>query len=419
MNEYDSDLLARSLIYEGFIPIDDPAGADIILINTCAVRAKPEQKAASFLGRMSAIKKKKPDLILGIVGCVAQQEGANFMKRFPQLDLVMGPRELDRFQDILKKIYIDHEKIVATGLDSAPPRPLHCQGYFSGKVTAHISIMEGCNNFCTYCIVPFVRGREISRSPDEIISEARDLIADGIKDITLLGQNVISYHWEKRGFVSLLRDISELEGLLRLRFTTSHPKNLSDEIIHCFGDVSNLCPHLHLPFQAGSNAILKRMKRSYTREQYLVLITKLREVEPNMSITSDAMVGFPGESEQNFEETLDLIRQVRFDGLFSFKYSERKGTLASKMDNKVDESVKVRRLEKLQKLQKQITLEKNSKLKGKQLEVLIEGQSKRGGQLTGRTGTNKIINFSIKNKSIGDLVKVTIKGCSANSLKAS
>jgi tRNA-2-methylthio-N6-dimethylallyladenosine synthase len=278
--------------------------------------------------------------------------------------------------------------------------------------------MEGCNNFCSYCVVPFVRGREVSLSPDDIISEGLDLIADGIKDITLLGQNVISYHWRDRDFVSLLTEVSRLEGLFRLRFTTSHPKDLSDEIIQCFGEISNLCPHIHLPFQAGSNTILERMKRRYTREQYLDLVFRLRQAQPDISITSDVMVGFPGESEKDFEMTLDLIKTAQFDNLFSFKYSDRKGTLAAKMENKVDESEKTRRLKALQDIQKQITLRKNVQLKGKQIEVLFEGEGKRKGQLMGRTGTNKVVNVLGDNKNIGDLVKVKIKDCFMNSLRA-
>jgi len=263
-----------------------------------------------------------------------------------------------------------------------------------------------------------VRGREVSRPPDDIIAEAEQLIADGIMDITLLGQNVISYQWENWDFVSLIKKVSSLKGLVRLRFTTSHPKDLSDEIIQCFEDVSNLCPHLHLPFQAGSNDVLKRMKRGYTREQYMNLVRKLRSLKLDIAITSDVMVGFPGESEQDFEMTLDLIRKVQFDGLFSFKYSDRGGTLATKMADKVLESEKARRLLVLQKLQKKITFQRNVRLEGKQLEVLVEGQSKRGGQLTGRTGTNKIVNFRKDNTQIGHLVMLTIKEGYMNSLRA-
>ncbi len=419
MNEYDSDFLAQSLISSGFSPVDESKYADIILINTCTVRAKPEQKAFSFLGRMSELKQENPDLIVGVVGCLAQQKGHELIKRFPLLNFVMGPREIGRIKEVLRQIDTDGEKIVATNLEPAPPQPVTCQGYFGGRVTGYLSIMEGCNNFCSYCIVPYVRGREISRSPEEIIIEAKNLISEGIKEITLLGQNVNSYRWEgleKWNFVSLLREITKVDGLLRLRFTTSHPKDLSEQLIQCFRDLDKLCPHIHLPFQAGSNHVLERMKRGYTREKYIELIEKLRTVRSDIAITSDVMVGFPGESEQDFEMTLNLIKQIQFDSLFSFKYSDRKGTLAEKMDNKVSELDKSSRLSALQNLQKQISLKKNKALEGKRLEVLVEGYSKRGGQISGRTGFNKVVNFIGDTKYISDLVTVTIKHGFLNSL---
>jgi len=420
MNEYDSDFLAQSMIHHGLFPVDEPEDADLVLINTCIVRAKPEQKALSFLGRMSAFKKRKPGLILGLVGCLAQKDGAGLLRRFPQLDLVMGPRELSSIQEVLGRIDSDRERVVATRLEPGPPRPINTPGYFEGRVKAHLSVMEGCNNFCSYCIVPHVRGREVSRSPDEILDEARALISGGVRDITLLGQNVNSYFREEGGgwtFSSLLHEIGKLEGLWRLRFTTSHPKDLSDELIQCFGDISNLCPHLHLPFQAGSNRILRGMKRGYTREKYLELTAKLKEVRSDISITSDVMVGFPGESRADFELTLDLIREVEFDTLFSFKYSDRKGTVAEKMPAKIDEPEKTARLNTLQHLQRQITFKKNRGLEGKQVEVLVEGQSKKNKMLTGRTPSNKIVNFTSDNGKFGVLVKVLIKDGLLNSLR--
>ncbi|MBW1700659.1 MAG: tRNA (N6-isopentenyl adenosine(37)-C2)-methylthiotransferase MiaB [Deltaproteobacteria bacterium] len=420
MNDCDSDYLAQSLGHLGLSPVDDPNDAYLILINTCTVRAKAEQKAFSHLGRMSVIKRRKPEIILGVVGCMAQQQGTELIKRFPQIDFVMGPRELGRIQEVLNRIGSDRQRVVATDLNPAPPSQIPFRGYFEGRVTGYISIMQGCNNFCTYCIVPYVRGREISRSPDDIIAEARNLITEGVKEITLLGQNVNSYRWEgeKRwDFVSLLREVSGLNGLLRLRFTTSHPKDLSDELIQCFVYLNNLCPHLHLPLQAGSNSVLKRMKRGYTREHYIDLIAKLRSTNPDIAITSDIMVGFPGESENEFSETLDLIGQVRFDAIFSFKYSDRKGTFAYKLNEKVDETEKASRLSVLQNLQRQITLEKNRALEGKQMEVLVEGQSKKGRQLTGRTGTNKVVNFDCDSRYIGCLVKLSIKHGLQNSLQ--
>jgi tRNA-2-methylthio-N6-dimethylallyladenosine synthase len=420
MNEYDSDFLAQSLIQSGLLPVDDPERADLILINTCTVREKPEQKAFSLFGRMARIKKRKPDLILGVVGCLAQQMGQGMIKKFPQLDFVMGPRELGRIQKILEQIYSGRTKIVATGLEAPPQQSTHCRGYFKGRVTSFVSIMEGCNNFCSYCIVPYVRGREISRPPEEILIEAGNLIAEGVKEITLLGQNVNSYRWdegENGDFVSLLKKLNKLDGLLRLRFTTSHPKDLSDGLIECFADLDKLCPHIHLPFQAGSNPVLKRMKRGYTREEYMERIEKLRNVKPDIAITSDVMVGFPGESKDDFEMTLDLIKRVQFDGLFSFKYSDRKGTLADKMGNKVGETEKSFRLSTLQGLQKQITLKKNKNLEGKRMDVLIEGHSKREGQLKGRTESNKIVNLICNTGKIGNLVNVIIKQGFLNSLR--
>ena len=421
MNEYDSDCLAQSLIRCGFSAVDDPGSADLILINTCTVRAKAEQKAFSMLGRMSAVKRKNPDLILGVVGCLAQQEGANFLKRFPQLDLVVGPRQIGEIPGFLERVTRDCEKVVATDLNTDPASIIPCQGYSNKRITGYISIMEGCNNFCSYCIVPFVRGREFSRSPEEILLEAGTMVSEGIKEITLLGQNVNSYLWTRGrtlNFASLLREFNELDGLLRLRFTTSHPKDLSDEVIECFGgDLANLCPHIHLPFQAGSNEVLQRMRRGYTREEYMALIGKLRLSRPDIAITSDVMVGFPGESEQDFRMTLDLMEAVQFDALFSFKYSDRKGTLAEKMREKIEETEMNSRLSVLQSLQKRITLKKNRELEGKQFEVLVEGESKRGGQLTGRTGSNKIVNFDCPSAYIGHIVNVVVDRGSLNSLQ--
>ena len=419
MNEYDSEYLARSLIQSGLQPVEDPTRADLILLNTCTVRAKPEQKAYSQLGRMAALKKRKPGLLLGVVGCLAQQKGTELMERFPEVNHVMGPRALGGFMEALGSIE-SGERIVKTQLKGSPPHTTVCQGYFQERVTGYVSIMEGCNNFCSYCIVPYVRGREVSRSPNEILEEARGLIAQGIKEITLLGQNVNSYQWRGKkawNFAALLHELDQMDGLLRLRFTTSHPKDLSDELISCFARLKTLCPHIHLPFQAGSNAVLKNMKRGYTREKYLELIDKLRKTKHDLAITSDVMVGFPGEKDNDFKLTLDLMNQVQFDALFSFKYSDRKGTFAEKMVRKVPEREKSDRLNALQSLQKQITLRKNRALESKHVTVLVEGYSKRGDQLSGRTGTNKIVNFDGKNDKIGKLVKVKVKRGFLNSLR--
>jgi len=420
MNEYDSDYLGQVLQDLEFLYTDDPNEADLILINTCAVRAKAEQKAYSLLGRMRSLKKRKPSLILGLVGCMAQQEGGRLIKKFPYLDLVLGTREVGRISEVLQGLESNGKKTVATDLELKIPPPVNRPGYFTGRVKGYISIMEGCNNFCSYCIVPYVRGREVSRSPEEILNEAANLVSQGIKEITLLGQNVNSYcsgEKEKVRFPSLLRRLNKLDGLLRIRFTTSHPKDLSDELVQCFDELDKLCPHIHLPVQAGSNRILGLMNRGYTREMYIELIAKLRDVRPNMAITSDVIVGFPGESDEDFQMTLDLIRKIEFDNIFSFKYSDRKGTQAEKMAGKVDDETKSGRLSRLQALQKEITLEKNKRLEGQEVAILVDGHSRRGGQLKGRTGTNKIVNFKCDNKLINNMVKVKIKHCFVNSLR--
>ncbi|HJX33758.1 MAG TPA: tRNA (N6-isopentenyl adenosine(37)-C2)-methylthiotransferase MiaB [Desulfatiglandales bacterium] len=420
MNEYDSDCLGQQLMNYGFNVTDNHEDADLIMINTCTVRAKAQQKAFSLIGRMISIKKRRPDIILGIMGCIAQQEGMDLFKKFPDVDLVLGTREIGRVPQILDRIIKGNEKVVATDLSiKCIPRERH-NGYFKNRIKSFISIMEGCNNFCSYCIVPYVRGREVSRSTQEIMEEAKSLVSQGIKEITLLGQNVNSYSSTEReevDFPILLRMLSGLDGLNRIRFTTSHPKDLSDDLISCFKELHVLCPHIHLPFQSGSDRILRMMNRGYSREQYIDLTAKLRDIRSDFAITSDVMVGFPGESEKDFQMTIDLIRRIEFDNLFSFKYSDRKGTYAENMAKKVDEHEKSSRLSILQSIQKEITLKRNIQHIGKEEEVLVEGESRKGGQLTGRNETNKIVNFYSDIKLIGSLVKVFIKQAFINSLQ--
>ncbi len=420
MNEYDSDYLGQLLLDSRYEPAETPKNADLIVINTCAVREKAEQKAFSLLGRMLALKKRKPSLVLGLVGCIAQQEGSKLIKRFPGLNFVLGTREIGRLPDILTDIEIDGRKNVATDMGHRTHPPVNRPGFFKGRVKSFISIMEGCNNFCSYCIVPYVRGEEVSRPSEEILKETEHLVSEGVKEVTLLGQNVNSYHSPDNGtyrFPSLLREITQVKGLQRVRFTTSHPKDLSEDLTQCFGQLEKLCPHIHLPVQAGSDRILKLMNRRYTREKYLECIQSLRRVRPEIAITTDIIVGFPGENDEDFNMTLDLLRKIEFDNLFSFKYSDRKGTLAEKMQHKVDEEIKSERLYALQKLQKSITLKKNRGLTGTEMDILVEGVSKRGDQLTGRTGTNKIVNIDHNYNMIGRIVKVLITGAFLNSLR--
>lgn len=416
MNEYDSDHLSRILEDSGYLRASDPEKADFVLLNTCSVRAKAEQKALSRLGRLASLKKKNPRLLLAVAGCVAQQRGVDLLERFPGLDLVLGPREIGNFRRILGKAEKGGMRVAAIDAQGKPVSFLGGFDYFQHRVKAYITIMEGCNNYCSYCIVPYVRGRETSRPPQELLNEARSLTLQGVKEITLLGQNVNSYVHEKIRFPGLLQAMNEIKGLHRIRFTTSHPKDLSPELIQCFARLEKLCSHIHLPFQAGSNRVLRAMKRGYTREKYMDLIGALREARPGIAVTSDVMVGFPGETDEDFELTLELIRRVEFDNLFSFKYSDREGTPAARMEGKIPEPQKLRRLARLQELQRKITLSKNRELIGKSLEVLVEGTSKKGQELTGRTATNKVVNFINGKRYISKLINVNIKRASFNSL---
>jgi tRNA-2-methylthio-N6-dimethylallyladenosine synthase len=419
MNEYDSEYVGRCLRQARYFPVEDPGKADLILINTCAVRAKAEQKAFSLLGRMISLKRRRPGVILGIMGCVAQNRGSSLLEKHPELDLVLGPGEIGRFGEILGRLEMGKSRVKATTMRKSTLAPVFYKDFFKGRVKGFITVMEGCNNFCTYCIVPYVRGREVSRPPEDILKEAEYLVAEGIKEITLLGQNVNSYmykHDQSIRFSDLLRMLNETEGLQRIRFTTSHPKDLSDDLVQCFVDCLKLCSHIHLPFQAGSNRVLKAMNRGYTRETYMDLIRKLRRVRSEMALTSDVMVGFPGETREDFEATLDLIAKVEFDGLYSFNYSDREGTRAADFKDKIPEQEKLDRLSELQQLQRSITLSKNRAMIGKETEILVEGPSKKGGQLRGRTSTNKIVNLSGDSRKIGKLIKVVIKRAHANSL---
>jgi tRNA-2-methylthio-N6-dimethylallyladenosine synthase len=422
MNDNDSETVAQYLLNAGFDPIDNYEHADLIIINTCTVREKAQQKAFSLLGRMLVLKKKRPEIILGMMGCLAQQEGQNLTKKYPELNLVLGTRKIDELPGFLNKIIENNEQIVETELlaDSSITTVIQ-SGHFSGRLKAYITIMEGCNNFCSYCIVPYVRGREKSRSSQYILTQAETLIKQGVKDITLLGQNVNSYHFQSEtgeiNFPDLLLMLNNLDGFFRIRFTTSHPKDLSEDLIDSFKNLNKLCPHIHLPFQSGSNEILEKMNRSYSREIYLDLVKKMRKARPDIAITSDVMVGFPGETEDDFNMTLDLIEKIEFDNLFSFIYSDRKGTLAEKMNKKISEEIKLNRLTILQEKQKRITLKKNKLLEGKIEEVLVEGISKKGEQITGRTLNNRVVNFTGDINLTGELVKVMIEKSFFNSLQ--
>lgn len=421
MNEYDSFRFVRSMLLRGYTITDRPGEADVIFINTCSVRAKAEQKLYSFLGRLKKFKDMMPQKILAVGGCVAQQLKDTIIERFPFVDIVVGTRGISDLPDLVERVLEtgSHEALFPEeesyfGLPN--PDPVSPVG-----VVEYVTIMQGCDNLCSYCIVPYVRGSERSRPPGEIIEEIKMLEEKGAREVMLLGQNVNSYGKNLSPpvpFSRLLELIASETNIIRLRFTTSHPKDLTEDLMVCFRDIPVLCPHLHLPFQAGSDRILALMNRGYTRSDYIKRIERLRYYRPDVSLTADVMVGFPTETEKDFYETLRLIETVQFDGLFSFKYSDRPFTKASSMEPKVDEETKGRRLMELQELQKSITLRRNKAEEGKIRRVLVEGISKLGNfQLTGRTLHNRIVNFEGPEGLIGKEVAVRITEGYAHSLR--
>ncbi len=421
MNERDSDSISQILVDKGYRQTESIDDADIVLINTCAVRQKAEEKALTHIGRLSRVKRNRPDLIAGVIGCVAQERGIALFKRFPYLDLVLGPRNIYHLGKFLSQIEEGRRRISCLDLASDPTSVPKCNGYVKGRVKSFLKIMEGCDNFCTYCIVPFVRGREVSLPAERIIDEAKYLVSQGVKEITLVGQNVNSYNTKNKAlptFPGLLRSLDSIAGLKRLRFTTSHPKDLSDELIDLFAELKSLCPHIHLPVQSGSNKVLRLMNRGYTRDDYTDLIKRLRKTRPDIAITSDMMVGFPGETERDFEDSLGLIEEIEFDSLFSFKYSERPGIMALQLPGKIKEKEKQTRLSILQDRQRGITLSKNRSLEGTLQEILVEGPARRGdSQLTGRTLGNKVVNFASRTDLKGRLMRVRIVQGLQNSLR--
>ena len=412
MNVYDSGQIQNRLAPMGYVPTDKLDEADLIIVNTCSIRDKAEQKAFSFLGRLAPLKKRNPGLIVGMGGCVAQQEGKRVLKRMPYVDLVFGTHAISRLPRIIERIQKTRCRVVDIEIsETISPHDFITGPFTQSDASAFVTIMRGCDNYCTYCIVPYVRGRESSRPMDDIIGEIRHLVSKGVREITLLGQNVNSYGL-KEGFGSfseLLTQVNAVSGLERIRFTTSHPKDFSEELIQCFQKLGKLCRHIHLPVQSGSDRILKRMNRHYTRQLYVDKVTRLKRICPGIAVTSDIIVGFPGETDQDFEATLSLIKAIGFDGLFAFIYSDRPHAPAARLKDKVDEAVKKDRLQKVLACQENTTLRKNQALVGTVQEILVDGVNGHktidsspdedsvpipvGLQWTGRTSTNKIVHF--------------------------
>ncbi len=421
MNEYDSLMMATILKTMGYTPTATPDDADILIINTCSVREKPEHKVFSAAGRLRKYKEKNGGKLI-IAGCTAQQIGEGFINKMPFVDAVIGPHHTQKIDQIIRELE-EKRHVVKTEFYDDPGERFRVK--FSpplvNGISAYVTIMEGCDNFCTYCIVPYVRGREISRPHTDIVEDIKHLVRAGIKDFTLLGQNVNSYG--KKGadqwnFARLLEEVADIDGVYRLRFVTSHPKDMSEEVIKLFGRYQNIVPYLHLPLQSGSNRILKLMNRKYTIEHYLNIVEKLRETRPEIALTTDLIVGFPGETVDDFEATLKAVEKIRYDNFFSFKYSPRPFTKAASLPDRVPPEEAQRRLEILQELQKEITRRKNQEKVGTIQEVLVEGTSKKNKEeLMGRTPCNRIVNFPGHSDLMGKIVKVKIVEAYQNSLR--
>jgi len=422
MNVYDSSRMS-DLMQEayGLRIVDEPQDADVILMNTCSIRENAENKVYSELGRYKKIKDKRPDLIIGVGGCVGQQEGERIQQRAPYVDIVFGPQSYHRLPEMVKEIRRDRVKLSVTDMPEIEkfdhlPKP-KVKG-----LTGYVTIMEGCDKFCTFCIVPYTRGAEISRPSEDILAECLQLIEAGAKDISLLGQNVNAYQCEnadgeKVGFAALLHLVGELEGMQRLRFSTSHPMEMTTELCEAFAEIPALMPYLHLPVQSGSDHILKAMHRGHKREDYFKAIDELRLFTPDIALSSDFIVGFPGETDEDFEQTLDLVRKVGYDSAFSFKYSPRPGTPASKAEDDVPESVKDERLQRLLGLLREQSRARMEQQVGKSTEVLIESKGKNEGDLQGRTPDFRIVHFKGNPRLIGQTLPMKITAAYNMSLR--
>jgi len=423
MNEYDSDKM-RDVLHasHGFELINDPKLADVLLLNTCSIREKAQEKVFSALGVWRKIKDERPDVIIGVGGCVASQEGSAIQKRAPYVDIVFGPQTLHRLPQLLDQARSSQQPVVDISFpeiekfDSLPePR--------AEGPKAFVSVMEGCSKYCTFCVVPYTRGEEISRPLADVIAEIKTLARQGVREINLLGQNVNAYRGtmddgESADFALLLYYVASVEGIDRIRFTTSHPVEFTDDLIEAFAELPQLVNHLHLPVQSGCDRILKMMKRGHVRADYIETIRKLRTVRPNMSLSSDFIIGFPGETDQEFEETMAFIEEVGFDLSFSFIYSPRPGTPAAELPDDVPMKVKKQRLERFQNRINEMASAISKTMVDTVQRVLVEGQSKKNPlQMQGRTENNRVVNFIAHPRLIGQFVDVLITEALPNSLR--
>lgn len=415
MNESDSEHYAGQLLDLGYEASADYEHADVVVINTCCVRENAEKKILGKIGEMKRLKRENPDMVLCVAGCMAQEWGKDLQKKYPQVDLVLGTAHVNNFSSILQNHLAGHGRAESV-YDDLAIMPQEFEGAFVRKSSfaAWVPIMYGCNNFCTYCIVPYVRGRERSRSAEAICHEIEKAVALGYKEFTLLGQNVNSYgkdRGEEEGFSKLLELVDAIPGVERIRYMTSHPRDMSEAVVRTIAESQHICKNFHIPVQSGSSRIMKAMNRGYDRERYLKLVETIRRCVPDAVITTDLIVGFPGETEKDFEETLDLLRTVEYDDAFTFIYSPRKGTPAAGFGAQVPDAVKHERLDRLMALQNEICLKRNKRLVGRTLAVMVEGPSKSNpAMLSGRTDGNDLVLWpKIRDHAPGDLVNVKME----------
>ena len=424
MNEHDSEIMAGMLIEKGYEPAKDRKDANIVIFNTCSIRDNADKR---FFGTLGQLKKKKiaegENFTVCVSGCMMQQQHVidTLKAKYPWVDVILGTHNIHELPTLLDNLYNEKEKQLSVWpeggdiVEGLPSKRLY-------KHKAYVNITFGCNNFCAYCIVPYTRGRERSRCPEDILAEIKRLADDGVKEVMLLGQNVNSYKGQGKDglwdFSDLVRAVNDIEGIERIRFMTSHPKDLSDKLIDCFRDCSKLCHYFHLPVQAGSDDVLKRMNRRYDRARYLELVRKLREVDPDMAISTDIIVGFPGETEEDFQDTLDLCNEVGYDSAFTFLYSKRKGTPAAIAEDQIPDEIKHERFNRLCDSINSVSQAKNAAYVGRTVTVLCDGPSRRNShKLSGRTDTFKLVNFTGDPELQGELVKVRITSSNTFSLE--
>ena len=417
MNVYDTEIIKTILVKEGYEFTDVPEKADALFLNTCSVRENAHQKVRQRINVLKQLKRNNKKLIMGVVGCMAQNLRNELLEDKVGVDIVAGPDSYRKLPDMISHVEKTGEKDFALTLSEYETYsdifPTHEKG-----INAWVAVMRGCDNFCTFCVVPYTRGRERSRDPQNVRGEVEKLALQGFKQVTLLGQNVNSYKYESYDFAALMELVSKIQGIERIRFTSPHPKDFPDRLLSVIAENPKICKHIHLPLQAGNNRILDLMNRTYTKEEFLSLVNKIRRKIPDIVLTTDIIVGFPGETEEEFQDTLDLIQKVEFDSAFMFKYSERKNTIASKkFPDDVSDEYKTSRITRLVDLQRSISNKKNNAHIGQVFDVLIEGPAKKRNQLSGRNDGNKIVVFNNSgNFKTGDIVKVKIEEASTNTL---